>query len=243
MILKIAVCDDDKGMLSVISSQLDKIFLEKEIEIKLETFSEGKALLERYKKEPFQAVFLDISMPDVDGFQAAAELKAQNKEVVIIFVTSMDDLVYESFDYQPFHFIRKGKSESLNKQLAHVVEKLIVYKKSYDKLEIAVPYGNAEEIAVSSIVIIQSEKNYLEYELSDGRSLRVRESLNAAEEKLKGYQFIRISNRALVNLSYVGKIREKEGEVVLKGGYAYSISRNHKKSVINAFMKYLRSMK
>lgn len=243
MILNIAICDDDMAMLSVISNQLEKIFLAKGIGVKIETFSEGKALLEQYKKVPFQVVFLDISMPDMNGFQAAAKLKAKNKEVAIIFVTSMEELVYESFDYQPFHFIRKGKSESLNEQLKHVVEKLIVYKRSYDKIEIALPYGNTEQIAISSIVIIQSEKNYLEYELSDGRSLRVRESLNAAEEKLKEYKFIRISNRALVNLSYVGRIREKEGEVVLKGGYAYSISRNHKKTVITAFMEYLRSMK
>ncbi|MBD5543453.1 MAG: response regulator transcription factor [Lachnospiraceae bacterium] len=243
MILRIAVCDDDKAMLSVISSQLDRIFLEKGIPVHIELFSEGKHLLECHKTTPFQAVFLDISMPDIDGFQAAEELKERNKEISIIFVTSREELVYESFDYQPFHFIRKENGESLEAQLVHVVEKLKEYKKSYGKINITLPYGTVEEIAVSDIVVVQSEKNYLEYELADEETLRVRESLNAAEEKLKEYDFIRISSRTLVNLSYVGRIREKEGAVILKDGYSYSLSRNYKKSVVAAYMKYLRSIK
>ncbi|MBD5466226.1 MAG: response regulator transcription factor [Lachnospiraceae bacterium] len=243
MILNIAVCDDDMEMLSVIFEQLHRIFEKKEIQVYIESFSEGEKLLEWHERAPFQVVFLDISMPDLDGFQAAAELKAHNKEVIIIFVTSKDDLVYESFDYQPFHFIRKEGWESLGEQFEHVVEKLIDYKKSYDKINIALPYGTVEEIAISDIVVVQSEKNYLDYELVDERTLRVRDSLNTAEERLKEYDFTRISNRTLVNLSYVGRIREKEGEVILKDGYSYSLSRNYKKSVVAAYMKYLRSRK
>ncbi len=243
MALKMAVCDDDQTMLSVISSQLNEIFVEKGIQANIELFSEGKSLLECHKKAPFQVVFLDISMPDIDGFQAAAELKTCNREIVIIFVTSKEELVYESFDYQPFHFIRKQNSECLKAQLLHVVEKLEEYKKSFGKISIILPYGTVQEIEVSKIVVVQSEKNYLEYELAGEESLRVRESLNAAEEKLKGYDFIRISSRTLVNLSYVGRIREKEGAVILKDGYSYSLSRNYKKIVVSAYMKYLRSKK
>lgn len=243
MALKIAVCDDDQVMLSVISSLLDKIFVDKGIQANIELFSEGKGLLERHKKMPFQVVFLDISMPDTDGFQVASELKTRNREIVIIFVTSKEELVYESFDYQPFHFIRKDNNESLKAQLLHVVEKLEEYKKSSGKISIILPYGTLEEIDVNKIIVVQSEKNYLEYELEGEETLRVRDSLNAAEEKLKGYDFIRISSRTLVNLSYVGRIREKEGAVILKDGYSYSLSRNYKKSVVSAYMRYLRSKK
>lgn len=243
MALKIAVCDDDQTMLSIISSYLKEILEEKGIQANIELFSEGESLLECHKKASFQVVFLDISMPDIDGFQAAAKLKAYNRESAIIFVTSKEEMVYESFDYQPFHFIRKENSEGLKAQLLHVMEKLEEYKKSSGKISIMLPYGTTQEIDVNRIVVVQSEKNYLEYELSGKESLRVRESLNAAEEKLKGYDFIRISSRTLVNLSYVGRIREKEGAVILKDGYSYSLSRNYKKIVVSAYMKYLRSKK
>lgn len=243
MALKIAVCDDDQTMLSVISSQLKEIYAEKGIQTNIELFSEGNSLLKRHKKVFFQVVFLDISMPDMDGFQAAAELKAWNREIVIIFVTSKEELVYESFDYQPFHFIRKENNESLKAQLAHVVEKLEEYKKSSGRISVTLPYGTATEIDVDKIVVVQSEKNYLEYEIAGEETLRIRESLNAAEEKLRGYDFIRISSRTMVNLKYVSRIREKEGAVILKDGYSYSLSRNYKKIVVSAYMKYLRSKK
>lgn len=241
MNLRIAACDDNKDMLSIISSHLNEVFLKKGIDLELREFIEGKTLLAQHRLQPFQAIFLDISMPQMDGFQIAENLKKHNKNTQIIFVTSKDELVYQSFDYQPFHFIRKAEAAEMEKQFEHVVEKLIDYNKSFAKIKLPLPYGSTEEVAVSDIIMIQSDKNYLEYEFNNGKILRVRESMSEAEENLKKYDFIRICSRIMVNISYISRVREREGEVVLKTGYVYSVSRNYKKSVISAYMKYLRS--
>lgn len=243
MILRIAVCDDDTEMLQILSDWINRIFKEKEIMIELEAFSEGKELLDKHKEASFQVVFLDIAMPDMDGFQIAEALKQHNRKIYIIFVTSKDELVYKSFDYQPFHFIRKGEAKELESQLRHVAEKLITYSKYYDSIKLIRPHGLIEEVVVGEIVVVRSEKNYLEYEMSDNRTIRIRGSLIVAEEVLQKYDFVRISSRALVNLNYIVRIKEREGEVILKTGFVYSLSRNNKKSVVEAYMKYLRSRK
>lgn len=241
MNFRIAVCDDDKDMLSIISDYLIEVFSRKGIELELREFSEGKTLLEQHYIKPFQAIFLDICMPETDGFQIAEVLRKQRKKAQIIFVTSKDELVYQSFDYQPFHFIRKAEAAEMEKQFEHVVDKLIDDSKNCAKIKLPLPYGTTAEVTVSDIIMIQSDKNYLEYEFNDGRVLRVRESMAIAEEHLRKYDFIRISSRIMLNVSYVARVREREGEVVLKTGYVYSVSRNYKKSVISAYMKYLRS--
>lgn len=241
MNFRIAVCDDDKDMLSIISDYLIEVFSRKGIELELREFSEGKTLLEQHYIKPFQAIFLDICMPETDGFQIAEVLRKQRKKPQIIFVTSKDELVYQSFDYQPFHFIRKAEAAEMEKQFEHVVDKLIDDSKNCAKIKLPLPYGTTAEVTVSDIIMVQSDKNYLEYEFNDGRILRVRESMAIAEEHLRKYDFIRISSRIMLNVSYVARVREREGEVVLKTGYVYSVSRNYKKSVISAYMKYLRS--
>lgn len=241
MNFRIAVCDDEKDMLSILSDYLNAVFLKKGVEMELREFTEGKTLLEQHRIKPFQAIFLDISMPGIDGFQIAEVLRKKNKRAKIVFVTSKDELVYQSFDYQPFHFIRKAEAIEMEKQFDHVVDKLIDDSKNCAKIKLLLPYGTTEEVNVNDIIMIQSDKNYLEYEFNNGKILRVRESMAIAEENLQKYDFIRISSRIMINISYVVRVREREGEVVLKSGYVYSVSRNYKKSVISAYMKYLRS--
>lgn len=241
MSFKIAVCDDDKEMLYIIAHHLNAIFEKKDIKLELKLFKDGNLLLKAHEAAPFQAIFLDISMPGIDGFQIAELLRKKSKNIQIVFVTSKDDLVYKSFDYQPFHFIRKGEAKEMRQQFEHVVDKLVDYNRHYEMIKLTLPYGFTEEIPVSNIIMVQSDKNYLEYELENGRILRIRESLTVAEETLKKYEFIRISSRILINVNYISRIKEREGEVILKTGYVYSISRNYKKSVVEEYMKYLRS--
>lgn len=239
MKLKIAVCDDDKDMLLILLGHIHAAFSKKGVAFEMVEFTDGNALLKQHEMDPFQAVFLDISMPKPDGFEIAYTLRNRNEKVQIIFVTSKDELVYESFDYQPFHFIRKADAVKMKKQFEHVADRMIEDSRRCAKIRLPLPYGTTEEIQVSDIITVQSDKNYLEYECSNGKVLRVRESMAIAEKNLQQYDFIRISSRILINISYVVRVRERE--IVLKPGYVYSVSRNYKKSVISAYMKYLRS--
>jgi two-component SAPR family response regulator len=70
-------------------------------------FSGAGALINYMDSTYFDVIFLDIDMPEITGFDAAKKVKEISPESKIIFVTSKHDLVYNSFEYQPFYFIRK----------------------------------------------------------------------------------------------------------------------------------------
>ena len=70
--------------LSIISDYLIEVFSRKGIELELREFSEGKTLLEQHYIKPFQAIFLDICMPETDGFQIAEVLRKQRKKAFIM---------------------------------------------------------------------------------------------------------------------------------------------------------------
>lgn len=63
-------------------------------------------------------------MPDIDGFEVAKRIRASLDTTQIVFVTTEDSLVYDSFDYQPFCFIPKTTPEILNVKLETVIKKL-----------------------------------------------------------------------------------------------------------------------
>ena len=53
-------------------------------------------------------LFLDIDMPVMTGFDIANVIRENDDEIKIIFVSAFENLVYTSFRYNPFRFIRKG---------------------------------------------------------------------------------------------------------------------------------------
>ena len=100
--MKVAVCDDNKSMLDFISKQISKDLEDNGITCEISSFLNGKEFITQHEKTQFDIVFLDIKMSDIDGFTVAKELRNSSDNTQIIFVTTEDVLVYDSFNYQPF---------------------------------------------------------------------------------------------------------------------------------------------
>ena len=81
--LSIAVVDDD----FVIQELLKTTF--EAIDAKVHTFSNGREFLTAVRSRVFDLVFLDLRMPEVDGFGVLAELRAQDLDMPIIVLSAI----------------------------------------------------------------------------------------------------------------------------------------------------------
>ncbi|ETP71334.1 response regulator (CheY-like receiver domain and AraC-type DNA-binding domain-containing protein) [Lachnospiraceae bacterium JC7] len=54
----------------------------------------GREALRKYREEAVKILILDIEMPGVTGLQAAAEIRKEDKDAVIIFLTAYDEFSY-----------------------------------------------------------------------------------------------------------------------------------------------------
>ena len=82
---RIAIDDDDKAALSIVSSAVNSFFQEKNIDYNIMSFSNPLNYLATIKEEDFNLVFLDIDMPEQDGLSVAEETLIINKNTHIIF--------------------------------------------------------------------------------------------------------------------------------------------------------------
>ena len=108
--VRIGICDD-----KVVHVKLIKEIVEKNLSLYTSEYNiicctSGIQLLNTHGNEPFDAIFLDIDMPKVTGFDVAEMLRADFSNCFIIFITTHAELVYESMGFQPFDFIRKNCS-------------------------------------------------------------------------------------------------------------------------------------
>lgn len=102
--VKFAVCDDEREMTDYISDRLREYYPE---DCEIRKYGDGESLLADSRKQLFDALFLDIDMPGSDGMELAKKIREDNQYVKIVFVTNKDNLVYSTFKYAPFRFIRK----------------------------------------------------------------------------------------------------------------------------------------
>lgn len=236
-----AICDDNKPMLDFLSGKIDDLLTENGITHEICVFSSGSDFLESHTKHPFDVVFLDIVMPELDGFEVAKQVRKISRDTYIIFITTESSLVYDSFDFQPFYFIPKSKLKTTEEKLKYVVNKLSIHMATIEKVMISGAYENKRFVSPNQILYIKSSLNNIEYHLTDGTTQAVRGRLDDISKGLNPYVFARTHNRCIVNMSHIDTTDYPNMEVRLNNGEFIRISRGYKKEFEEAYLRYTRN--
>ena len=104
---QIAICDDESRILNNIYTKVRTCFEEQEIQAEYFCTEDSKTMMEYLRTKPVDVLFLDIDMPYFSGMDIAAYLNENKLQTILVFVTSQEALVYKTFAYRPFGFIRK----------------------------------------------------------------------------------------------------------------------------------------
>lgn len=214
--IKFAVCDDEADATDYISDKLREYY-SNECEIK--KYTDGKRLLDDCKHESFDAYFLDIGMPLLDGFEIAKRIRSNDSRVKIIFVTRREELACLGYIYEAFRFVRKSRLEqelceaakSLSKSLSDIDENLSFRNWTGEIL-----------IDIKNVRYFKADGHFL---ISYGsKEERIYGTMQELEERLKNKEFIRIHKSYLVNFRYFHSLESKS--IKLSSGEELPISRN-----------------
>lgn len=238
--VKIAVCDDNRAFLETMCRTVNEMMTGFGISHQTADYLSGTVFLEHHKQEPFDVVFLDILMPKQNGFEIAREIRKISEKTYIIFVTTEDGLVYDSFDFRPFHFVPKSSPELFKARIYHVIEKLAAHLSANCPIYLKMPFGEKRYVEPSKIISVISKANYIDYCLSSGEVLHVRGRMEDAENILSSKLFVRIHNRNIINMTYVKRPDYPNNQIIMIGDTAINISRKYKKAFDEAYTKYLR---
>lgn len=189
--IRIAICDDENRILE----DLSRMVLELIPDADVSAFGEGRALIDSADKAGYDVVLLDIDMPDLNGLEVALSFQAADRKPLIIFVTSHDELVYDSLQLHPFGFVRKSY---LDKELKKVLEDAVEEVSSRDKYFFFHTASGDIKLQLDDILYFESEGNYIKIKTGSDE-FRFRETMQALEMSLKSDGFIRVHKGFLVN--------------------------------------------
>ncbi len=241
--IRIGICDDNKVMLLNLKSVISKTFAEYTSDFEVSAFDSGTLLIGEHKREPFHIIFLDIDMPQVTGFDVAKTLRDEFSNCFIIFVTSHSELMYESMDFQPFHFIKKNSDEPIESSANRIVKKLMKHMRQNEKVILEDDISGRHAVYIHNIIYLESDKHYVKYYVKGmAEPIKMRESISECEEKYAYYDFVKIHKRYLINLKYLSNIDNTNNEVLLGTiNKRLAMSKNYKKDVDEKYTLYLRS--
>lgn len=232
--MKIAVCDDEAQVLADISEQIAGAFAERDWAVELFQTVDSFALLRRMKDENFDVLFLDIDMPHLNGMDIAQALIDGGSQTLLVFVTSHDALVYQSFQYHPFGFIRKSYfAEEIGGVVAGIADEL----QKRNAFFIFQSRDGLCRVPLSDILYFESESNYICLH-GAGNSYRFRGTLSALESEWGARGFIRTHKGFLVNQQHIFAI--KGDEIRLDSGELLPIGRSNRESIKKMILRYMR---
>lgn len=240
--IKIAVVDDDLDMLKEIKNSILKQFKERRINITIETFTNGAQLIKALESDClFDVVFLDIELPDKLGLEIAKLLKETYRNIIIAFVTSFDNYVYDAFDYDVIAYIRKQEFEI---RLGNVIDRII---KKYKEMHNKKLFKNAEgqhSVKTQDIVYFESDDHSITIYENNEFKFEITDSLKNLEDEYYVHGFFRTHTGYLVNLEYVYSI-EKNDVIVKYGNIIKSlpVSRGRMKDLKSAYQQYIRGVR
>lgn len=246
--IRAAICDDEAAILDVLRGLISGEFEKQGAEISVDGFTSGGEFLEAQKNDPFDVVFLDIRMPDMDGFEVAGEIRKISEKTRIIFITTESALVYDSFSLQPFDFIPKtvpaefgaeGSSKFLENRVASVAARLLAQLTAAKTVTLPLPYNRTITVNIADIQLIQSVRNYAEYVVAGREPVRVRAKLDDIGQELDGRVFARPHKSYLVNMSFIKDIDSRNLVIKLKSGEIIPISKACKRDFEAAYIGYL----
>lgn len=249
--IRAAICDDEAAILEYLRGLISGEFEKQGAEISVDGFTSGGEFLNAHKNDPFDVVFLDIRMPDMNGFDVAAELRRYSEKAEktrIIFITTENALVYDSFSFQPFDFIPKtvpaefgaeGSSKFLENRVASVAARLLAQLTAAKTVTLPLPYNRTITVNIADIQLIQSVRNYAEYVIAGRQPVRVRAKLDDIGQELDGCVFARPHKSYLVNMSFIKDVDSRNLVIKLKSGGIIPISKACKREFEAAYIGYL----
>ena len=95
---KVALCDDDEKIASKIMEAFNNELHAHNLEATIDYYSSGDVLIEAAKEKHYNLALLDIDMTPLNGFDTAQSICSISSDTRIVFVTSHEELVFDTFD-------------------------------------------------------------------------------------------------------------------------------------------------
>lgn len=230
--VKIAITEDEREYRELLKKYLERYQQETGRTMELDFYTDGDGLVEAYQMQ-YDIILMDIQMRFMDGISAAKEIRKKDPEVVIIFITNMDQYATKGYEVDALDYILKPVDYFMfSQKLERAILRMQNRNAKYIMIDIK---GGMKKIDLNQVLYIESQGHkILFHTLSE--CIQAGGTMKEYEEGLEKYDFSRCNKGYLVNLKYVDGISDGCAEV---GEERLAIGRTRKNQFMEALTNYM----
>ena len=212
----------------------------------VETAASGQEAIVKASRRAYDAIFLDVRMPELDGLELARVLKAFARAPALVFVSAFDTSAVATFELRALDFLMKPVTpQRVDEALDRVTGSVAVAEELHGQAprsEAAESDPDGEVIAVNdvrahgmrllnrrSILYVMAYGDYMRVFTDGGRYL-ARGTLGDIERRYSAHGFLRVHRQYVANLHRVAEIRPMlngTAWLVFENGGQVPVARRH----------------
>lgn len=225
MIMKVVIVDDDCLFIEQLKTCLNHTFQDIDIET-YDSFCD-----EIYTKE-YQCVFLDVMLKEGESFPYGINMSKLYPHTIIVYISSVDHFVYESYQQKTFFFIRKSH---FHQDYENFVKKYQMnYLQNQENLLLTVS-GIQVHIPQKDIIYIESSRNQIMVYTFTQKYISY-QTLKQTYQQLNNERFYRLNNHMIINLDHIINIEKKH--ICLINQMDIPFTRGSKKLFMQRYIQY-----
>jgi DNA-binding LytR/AlgR family response regulator len=238
--LKILAVDDERPQLQDLARLLSSSPMVEAVECA----SDGHDALLKASAQPYDAIFLDVRMPDLDGLELARVLRRFASPPQLVFVTAYDSAAVDAFELRALDYLLKPVArQRVEKALERVASAVSATEQATGEADSSPPTpregdviavanvrsGSTRLIPRTSILYVQSHGDFVRIVVEDGRYL-LRATLTDVQRRWEQFGFVRVHRQYVANLNNAVELRPLFGgtaELVFSDGRTIPVARRH----------------
>jgi len=218
----------------------------------------GTEAISAIQQQAPDLIFLDIQMPELDGFSVIEAIGASEMPATV-FVTAFDQYAVKAFEFHAVDYLLKpfdrarfrealgqirGQMERsdtsrLNRQLTTLLESLQKAGNYAERLAVKTSSG-VSFLRADELHWVDAAGNYVRLNTHNGENHLLRETLSALEKRLDPKRFVRVHRSTIVNVERIREIRaQSHGEhiIIMESGQRLTLSRSYRDRVHDLILR------
>lgn len=228
----IAICDDEEKFVTHLTGLLRRYGSETGEELRITAYCDGEELIRKYDTS-IDLIFLDIKMRLMNGLEAAGSIRRMDRQVGIIFLTSLAQYSLEGYRYQADDYIVKPvRYARLKDELTWFLDR----RRGDDTPFVAVANDTGKyRVPLRELRYLETFNRKVLLHTGQ-QEIVCHRTMRELEQELAPHDFLRCHAGYLVNMRYIQRIEKLD--ILLTTGEHLPVSQPKRREVVERLTSY-----